>query len=449
MKSLQSLVQIQLIFCLLLASLSLSAQGKWQTPEAVNSPVPRHENAFVKVGDKFYLLGGRGIKAVGIFDPATKTWSEGAPVPLEISHFQAVSHLGLIYVMGGLVGGWPSETPLTHILIYNPLTDNWLIGPEIPVHRQRGAAGTVAYNDKIYLVCGIVNGHTSGWVPWLDEFDPATNKWTELQDAPRARDHIQVAVVNDRLVVAGGRKSGYMGQGLEATIAETDIYDLDAGKWSTLPSPTGDIPTQRAGCTAVAVGDEVIIIGGESGSQVAAHAEAEALDLTTGKWRSLPSLQRGRHGTQVLLSEAGLYIAAGCGNRGGSPELDSFEVYDIPGFAATANQPVVAGEAALSETQIDFGTTRAYSTKTETVEIRNTSGNQGVPIVYMISAPTMEFKVDFPFELPYVLAPGKSVSFKVYYTPTSVQPDEGKLFIKIMDRGKLQPLELELKGNKT
>jgi hypothetical protein len=107
----------------------------------------------------------------------------------------------------------------------------------------------------------------------------------------------------------------------------------------------------------------------------------------------------------------------------------------------------LAGGLELSETSLDFGPTRPYSTKAVTIELRHTEGNQGVPIVYMVSAPTMEFKVDFPYELPYVLSPGKTVSFKLYYTPTSEQPDAGKLFIKLMDRGKLQPLELELKGN--
>ncbi len=334
--------------CLLFSLSLVQAQGSWQAVNASNKPNPRHENAFVKVGDKFYLLGGRGIKPVGIFDPATKSWTEGAPMPLEASHFQAVSHQGLIYVLGGLVGGWPSETPLTHILIYNPLSDTWIVGPEIPAHRQRGAAGAVAYKDKIYLVCGIVNGHTSGWVPWLDAYDPATNTWMELPDAPRSRDHLQAAVVNDQLVVTGGRKSGYMGQGFEATIAETDIFDFTKGIWKTLPSPAGDIPTQRAGCTAVTVGGEVIVIGGESGSQVPAHAEVEALDVSSGTWRSLPSLQRSRHGTQVLLSEGILYIAAGCGNRGGSPELDSFESYELPGVNAVASTPLEAGVPQLS-----------------------------------------------------------------------------------------------------
>jgi N-acetylneuraminic acid mutarotase len=447
MKMYRPVITLLIFLFLLLYSETSESQGSWETPGATNSPDARHENAFVRVGDKFYLLGGRGIKPVGIYDPATKTWSEGASIPLEISHCQAVTYNGLIYLMGGLVGNWPSETPLTHVFIYNPLMDTWIVGPEIPADRQRGAAGAVVHNNKIYVVCGIVNGHTSGWVPWLDEYDPATNAWKILPDAPHARDHLQAAVVNDQLVVTGGRKSGYEGQGLEATVAETDIYDFNTGKWRTLDSPSGDIPTQRAGCTVVTVDNEIIVIGGESGSQEPAHSEVEALNIETGSWRSLPPLQRGRHGTQVLLSEGDLYIATGCGNRGGSPELDSFEKFELSGFQGTANTPLVAGELQISETSLDFGTTRPYATQAETITLAHVSGNQGIPIVYMLAAPSMEFKVDFPYPLPYVLSPGENVSFKVYYTPTSGDSDESTLFIKLMDRGKLQPQELALKGN--
>jgi hypothetical protein len=437
------------IFLLLLFNMAvLWSQSGWKAVPANNQPVPRSENAFVKAGDKFYLLGGRGIKTVGIFDPATQTWSEGAPIPLEVSHFQAVCHNGLIYIVGGLVGNWPSETPLTHILIYNPLTDTWIIGPGIPPHRQRGAAGTVVYNNRIYLVCGIVNGHTSGWVSWLDVFDPDTNTWSELPDAPRARDHLQVAVADDQLVVAGGRKSGYLGQGLEATVSETDIYDFKSGQWRTLASPSGDIPTKRAGFTAISTGESVVMIGGESGSQIPAHAEAEMLDLKTENWRALPSLKRGRHGTQGLLSEGKIYIAVGCGNRGGSPELDSFEELDLGGATAVvADDPILAGKLNLSVSDLEFGKVEAGSEAELSVELTNTGGNQGIPVVYMIPAPASGFRVDFPFGLPYVLAPGKSVVLKVIYSPDTNGPDEGVLHIKIMDRGKLQPQELGLKGN--
>ena len=51
---------------------------------------PRHEHGYVQVGSRFYLLGGRRIQPVDIFDPATGLWTKGAPPPIEIHHFQAV-----------------------------------------------------------------------------------------------------------------------------------------------------------------------------------------------------------------------------------------------------------------------------------------------------------------------------------------------------------------------
>ncbi len=436
-----------LLIGLLLKATPTSGQGQWETVEGTNRPEPRAEDAFVRAGNRFFLLGSRGIKPVSIYDPESRTWSEGAPVPIAISHCQAVSYQGLIYLMGGLVGDWPSETPMTHIFIYNPLTDTWIVGPEIPPHRQRGSAGTVVYNDKIYMVCGIVNGHTSGWVPWLDQYDPATNQWKELPDAPHARDHLQAAVVDGQLVVAGGRRSGYMGQGLEATVAETDIYDFQSGRWHTLDSPSGDIPTERAGYAAIAVGDEVLVMGGESGSQVPAHSEVEALNITTGTWRTLSPLNQGRHGTGVLASRGQLYIAAGCGQRGGSPELDSFERYVIPDLERREDVPVVAGTLEISEPEIHLSDVPGQAGEKKLVTLRNTGGNQGIPIVYMILAPGGEFNLEFPYSLPYVLAPGKAVSFKLGYSPPGGAHQEATLLIKVMDRGKMQPLELKLSGN--
>ncbi|MEX0646717.1 MAG: kelch repeat-containing protein [Balneolaceae bacterium] len=426
---------------------SLAAQDQWQQVETANQSQERHENAFVKSGDKFYLVGGRGLKSIDIYDPETSTWTEGAPTPIEIHHFQAVSYQGLIYVIGGLTGGWPSETPPSHIYIYNPLKDKWMVGPEIPPHRQRGAAGVTVYNDKIYVVCGIVNGHSSGWVPWMDEFDPATNSWKELPDAPRARDHFQAAVADDKLVAAGGRRSGYQGQGFEATVAETDIYDFRTGTWSTLPSPDGDIPTERAGTAAIAAGGEVIIIGGESGSQNAGHNEAEALNPSTGVWRSLPSLQQGRHGTQAILSEGRLFIEAGSGNRGGGPELSSPEMLELPGADNSDDESIIAGTLNLSAGEHDFGSVSSGDTLKETFEISNTGGNQGIPISYIIATGSNDFAVNFPYSLPYVLGPGKTVSFEVHFLPENDEPSEASLLIKADDGGDGQPYEIRLRGN--
>lgn len=77
----------------------------------------------------------------------------------------------------------------------------------------------------------------------------------------------------------------------------------------------------------MAFGSKVLVIGGESGSQVAAHSEVEAFDTKSGKWEALPSLKQGRHGTGAVIINGKIYIAAGSGNRGGGPELNDIEVW--------------------------------------------------------------------------------------------------------------------------
>lgn len=301
-------------------------EAQWTTVSANNEPTARHENAFTEVDGKFYLVGGRGDRPVDIYDPQTKEWSQGQNPPVEMNHFQAVSYDGKLYVMGALTGGFPDEKPIPNIYIYDPETDEWTKGPEIPEDRRRGAAGAFAYNDKLYLVNGIQNGHTDGYVSWLDEYDPATDTWTTLPDAPHQRDHVQAVVADNKIVVAGGRTtSNATGQTLELTVPEVDVYDFATGEWSTLEN---DIPTMRAGTTSVVLGDKVIVIGGESGAMEAAHHQVEALNINTGEWDSLPSLNRGRHGTQAIVYDDKIYIAAGSGNRGGGPELTSMEVYE-------------------------------------------------------------------------------------------------------------------------
>jgi N-acetylneuraminic acid mutarotase len=300
---------------------------QWKVLETKNLPEERHENAFVSIGGKFYLVGGRKEKPVEVYDPQTRQWQKKAMVPLEMHHFQAVAHKSEIYVIGAFTGGFPHETPIPDVYIYNPTKDQWRKGGQIPEGRRRGAAGVTVYRDKIYLVSGIMDGHYDGHVPWFDEFDPATGKWRQLPDAPRARDHFQAAVADNKLVVAGGRRSSHKtGQVLNLTVPEVDVYDFKANAWKSMPA-SQNIPTQRAGCAAVTMGNKVVVIGGES-SQKLAHNQTEAFDVRTNSWQTMAPLQTGRHGTQAILHQNKVFIAAGSANQGGGPELNSMEVLE-------------------------------------------------------------------------------------------------------------------------
>lgn len=297
----------------------------WESRETTGTPLARHENSFVAVGKNFYLLGGRGIKPISIYNTETNTWTEGAAPTIEIHHFQGVAYNDKLYVIGAMTGKYPYETPVTHMLIYDPEKDNWEDGPEIPEERRRGSCGVVIDGNSVYMVSGIVDGHNGTHVPWMDRYDFKTGKWTVLADAPRARDHFQAAIGDGKIYAVGGRNSSFATQQtFELTIPEVDVYDIRKNAWHTLVE-TANLPTQRAGTSTVLYENQLILIGGESSTQELAHTEVEALNLTTMKWKALPPLNRGRHGTQAILHDNGIYIAAGSGNRGGKPELDSLE----------------------------------------------------------------------------------------------------------------------------
>ncbi|HEY0769937.1 MAG TPA: hypothetical protein VGD31_06350, partial [Sphingobacteriaceae bacterium] len=87
---------------------------------SAGTPEARHENGFIELNGKFYLIGGRGIKNVNIFDPVTKIWTTGAPPPIELNHFQAIVYNEEIYAICAFEGSFPDETPVDNIYKYNP-----------------------------------------------------------------------------------------------------------------------------------------------------------------------------------------------------------------------------------------------------------------------------------------------------------------------------------------
>lgn len=299
--------------------------AKWEVVQGIGKPMARHENSFVCLKNKFYLIGGRGIKPISIYNTKTGRWSQGAKPPMEIHHFQAVPYKGNIYIFGAMTGKYPYETPLSNILIYNPKNNLWSKGANIPKARRRGSVGVVIKKNKAYLVSGIVDGHNGTHVPWLDSYNFKTKKWTMLPDAPRARDHFHAVVIKNKIYAVGGRNSSYATkQTFNLTIPEIDVYNLKTNTWVTLPKQN-NLAIPRAGSSTVVLGDNLILIGGESALQKKAHNEVNAFNITKKSWIKMSNLNTGRHGTQALVFKKCIYTTAGSGNRGGKPELNTME----------------------------------------------------------------------------------------------------------------------------
>ncbi|MEM7763108.1 MAG: DUF5060 domain-containing protein [Pseudomonadota bacterium] len=305
----------------------VSSAPEWQVVATTGDAVARHEASFVSHRGKHYLLGGRGTKPVAIFDPASGQWTQGAIPPLEIHHFQAVSFGEAIYIVGAMTGGYPDERPLPRILRYLPDEDRFEWTHSIPGARRRGGAGAAVHDGAIYLVGGIVNGHRSGSTAWADRYDPESGDWRVLPDAPDARDHAQAVVIDGTLWTFGGRRTSLdTNEVLSLTTRHGNRFNLTTEQWSVDDSMA--LPTLRAGNAVAAWGPWVVIAGGESATQQLAHSEVEAYHTVLKRWQTWPSLQRGRHGTGLVEHGDALCIAAGSGERGGSPELSDIECFE-------------------------------------------------------------------------------------------------------------------------
>jgi len=315
------------IVCLCNEAAQAQFEGySWKTIKTTTAYIPREECDFVSVKSKFYLLGGRKIENVNIFDPRKLTWTEGTKPMFESNHFQAVVYKDFVYLCGAMTGNYPHERPLDHIYIYDAPMNRWIRGDEIPKDRLRGAGGMVTYKDKFYMVGGITDGHWTGSVAWFDEYDPKTGEWKKLPDAPIARDHFKAAVVGHKLYCIAGQQSNAM-EKKSQTIDEVDIYDFKTGAWSVA---NAKLPTPRGGNSVVVVDDDILIIGGESSAQKQSHNDVEAYNVTKGEFRKLPPINEGRHAGAALYFNKRIYTVAGVGNAGGSPLLTSIEFFSNP-----------------------------------------------------------------------------------------------------------------------
>ena len=323
--------------------ISARAQN-WQPVQYANgtSPLARHENGFVEVNGKFYLIGGRGIKSVNIFDPVTRIWTAGAAPPIELHHFQPVVYQNRIYAICALTGVYPDETPVDRIYIYDPAINTWTQGATIPVGRRRGSAGLALFNNKFYIISGIQDGHRSGWVSWADEYDPVTGIWTVLPDAPQARDHFHVGLINGKIYCAGGRRTSQPNFAAN-TISNVDVFDIASRTWST---PT-QIPTPSGAPAVAVVNNELVVGGGEVDYQSTALSTVQSYNPVSNSWTTRPNLNVGRHATQFIYYSGTLYIAAGSTTMGGDGENNTMA--SAPYGNPPANTPPVVIQAPAAQ----------------------------------------------------------------------------------------------------
>ena len=279
------------------------------------APSERTEVTAAAVGPDVYLMGGyRGdgttVSTVQVYDSRRNRWRQGPPLPLAVNHAMAAPVGGSVDVFGGYTAnGTPSASAFRLDL------GGWRRLADLPAGRAAGTA--VAVGDKVYLAGGIGPG---GLARTMLVFDAAANRWSSAPGPPTPREHLAGAAADGRVYTIGGRVRGH------GDLGATEVFDPATARWTALPP----VPTPRGGLGATATANGfVVAVGGEPSSErTTTFAEADALDVRTGAWRSLPPMPTPRHGLGVAAIGTAVYTLAG-GPRPGLHVAATAEAIDL------------------------------------------------------------------------------------------------------------------------
>lgn len=312
-------------------------------------PKPAEEVLGAVANGKLYVFAGlapgwKPLAMVFEYDPGANTWTEKKPMPLASHHVAFASLNDKIYAFGGFKlpdSGPPMWVPIDNAWEYDPGADAWKALAPMP--HKRGAAGAAVVNGKIYVVggVGISAGSTqTGITPPMpqdvtgrvDEYDPATNSWTQKASMPTPRNHHVVAAVNDKVYAIGGRIGSAFISGGSTNVGTVEEFDPATNKWS---GPKLRMLTPRSAVGFGVHDGRIYVAGGEYQDDrlLAAYKAVEAYEPATNRWHSLPPLPFPRHGLAAAVLGNRFHVVSGdvqSAGNGGHVHVEHHHALTLP-----------------------------------------------------------------------------------------------------------------------
>jgi N-acetylneuraminic acid mutarotase len=272
----------------------IDSVGRWFSRAPM--PTARQEIAHAILNGKIYVPGGLATGGVGTttveaFDPLTNSWSTVAPLPEPLHHLGLAVANGRLYVLGGYSGN--SFVPNHKVWSLYPDSNIWR--EKTPMLISRGAHIAVTFQNKIYVIGGVIMGFTvSGRT---DVYDPLLDSWEILANMPTPREHLSGALIDSLIYVAGGRSGAGNFNKLEA-------YSPLSNIWYSKPN----MPTARGGLTAASLNGKLYVFGGETPG---VFSQNEEYNPVTNSWKTMTPMKTPRHGIGAVAAGDSIFIIGG------------------------------------------------------------------------------------------------------------------------------------------
>jgi N-acetylneuraminic acid mutarotase len=217
-------------------------------------------------------------------------------------------------------------------------------GPDAtPAPRWSRTADATLARQEIYpavldgriIVAGGVLSQPPGFTDHVEAYDVKADRWTTLAPLPEGRHHIALAEASGKIYGIGGFSGAIPDWRAHATVF---VYDARANRWSAGPS----LPAPRAEGVVASIKDKIYYIGGRvptspQAAHINAHADtsrAEALDIRSGRWERLPDAPSARNSAAAAVIDGKIYVVGGrqmvtqADGRQRPVNVATLEVYD-------------------------------------------------------------------------------------------------------------------------
>jgi N-acetylneuraminic acid mutarotase len=212
---------------------------------------------------------------------------------------------GKIYAIGGIGGVRKVEE-------YDPATDTWTDKADMPTGRT--TLSTSVVDGKIYAIGGQTQWPGGTKLATVEEYDPATDTWTQKADMPAPRNALATSVVNGKIYAIGGNR--------ELQLSTVEEYDPATNTWTK----KADMPTARTFLSTCVVDGKVYAIGGIPTDAWPAFSTVEEYDPVTDTWAKKADMPAPRGPSTSVVDEK-IYAFGGSPRRGGVPVSSLFQ-YD-------------------------------------------------------------------------------------------------------------------------
>lgn len=246
-------------------------------------------------------------------------WRTAAPAPTKRTEVAAATLGDKIYVVGGFEQ--PALTNLMNLAItatveeYDPATDRWTTKASLPVglhHVGIGVAG-----GRLYVIGGYRQSGVTAWHPvaTVYAYDPATDSWSERAPMPTPRGALSVAEHGRKLYAIGGfdRKTN---------CAAVEVYDPERDLWAS----RAPLPTPRDHLTTATVAGKIYAIGGRlNGAYRQNLSVTEVYDPAADRWSRAADLPTARSGITASAIGGRIYVFGGEGVEGTFRENEAYD----------------------------------------------------------------------------------------------------------------------------